>query len=414
MMEAYKKLQGLNHSLIKKIQRYYKDHPHDWYIRLHRAIGKDEDRKGEAMLIGTMVHKAFEVGPEFLDQIYCIADLKMNAKEYAVINSSEPLPIAYAKAFKSKSSEEVIRISKKHSQDVTLAETKVWNTVKRKAQAIRNKYDNALMNNGLSSDSVLIEHYIAQFKSITLSGEELIEKIKQCYAILASTVNYWFGGFIDNPNFEIYNEYIVSVPFTTINREGLKAINNAIDSVKEKIQEPVLLKGILDKLMINHTDKIIVVVDYKCYSGTIVEKVCEFDYDRQLGFYKFILTLLYPEYTIYTYICAINTNSYRTEVFETNALDEVLGVRWFPIDSPDKTVDLYRTLFEWETSFDLNNQGIESLKSCSDQNPAMKFVWQRHNPYTRLTILKSIELYNEYLEFTKQNEDGNKQKQFGA
>lgn len=78
-------------------------------------------------------------------------------------------------------------------------------------------------------------------------------------------------------------------------------------------------KAKLDRIIVDHQNKIIRLIDLKSTSGLLEYfniSVKRYKYHRQLAFYKTALEVLYPGYTIFPFIIAVETTNYgRARVF---------------------------------------------------------------------------------------------------
>jgi hypothetical protein len=91
--------------------------------------------------------------------------------------------------------------------------------------------------------------------------------------------------------------------------------------------EGVECKSMLDKVMINHTDKTIDLIDYKSYTGNFTRNYRSHNIYRQLAFYREALEYLYPDYTITCYIVAIDKDYKVADLIRIGNMDIFVGKR---------------------------------------------------------------------------------------
>lgn len=136
--------------------------------------------------------------------------------------------------------------------------------------------------------------------------------------------------------------------------------------------DKVLCKSLLDRVMFDHVNKKIILIDLKTTSGVYNFKhsVEEFDYYRQLAFYLCAITWYMLEvlnynvddYDLECYIIAIQTNgNYEVRVFDMFNEEELLN-RKNLISDTIKEISYHINSGNWEhTRAYYEHQGIEQL-----------------------------------------------------
>lgn len=129
--------------------------------------------------------------------------------------------------------------------------------------------------------------------------------------------------------------------------------------------------GLLDRVIIDHGMKKITLVDLKTTSSSVYlfqESYNRYDYDRQMAFYNDLLLKIYPEYSIDTYIVAVQTT------YTTHTTDcAVFKIESDEIEKGRKKYQRMLDRVSWHMSndvWDYPQEYYESIGLCQiNRNP---------------------------------------------
>lgn len=124
---------------------------------------------------------------------------------------------------------------------------------------------------------------------------------------------------------EAANEFIIGNGYGQY-EQAMQETEITFDITWETAHSPEVdlpIKAKLDRILFNHTDKTMLLIDLKTTAsplGKFDETFEKYNYYRQLAFYSFCLEQAYPEYTLLgSYIVAVQTNKeYPCEVFKVD------------------------------------------------------------------------------------------------
>lgn len=223
-------------------------------------------------------------------------------------------------------------------------------------------------------DNILIGSYQANYATKE-SDEKVLEKAKALYATLKTYANYL--RLKDVKTIISTNEFnkIKDMELSCRNHEAAKHLLFDLPHPLAKENEDsynefeilweyngVKCKSLIDRVVVDHTNKIIKLVDFKTTAKlfNFSESYNNFGYDRQLAFYTKALAykLKLEDYTFEHYIVACDTITHEAKVFKidsiqdaTEKIEELLDRAKWHIDN-----NQYEHSMEYYT-----NDGYETL-----------------------------------------------------
>jgi hypothetical protein len=126
------------------------------------------------------------------------------------------------------------------------------------------------------------------------------------------------------------------------------------------------MKSKLDRVLFNHTDMTMALVDLKTTRtpiGKFGDTIFKYNYHRQLAFYQLALKRAYPEYTFVTsYIVVVQTNKeYPVECFHID--DSLLDQGWEQMCALLDRVAYHTHIGNWGNSMETLMGGIINISS---------------------------------------------------
>jgi hypothetical protein len=187
---------------------------------------------------------------------------------------------------------------------------------------------------------------------LSKSRKELITTITQAIKSHKKANSLMFTDFLTNNNVKEFNEFPVfwSYPIS-VNDELLKC------------------KSLIDRLVVDHTNKKVTIVDLKTTStlGDITAQIDDRNYYRQLAFYRLAVQhsqIIPNDYEIEAYIVAVNTQDpfecrvyklseaeYQKQLLVINELMKEISWHWF-----SNQWDHSRTYYEGDGTENLNDE----------------------------------------------------------
>lgn len=294
--------------------------------------GKSENLKLPQLERGTMIHE-YILQPDEFWKDYIILDY-----EIPKVKQQKDFCEAYTNSLELIEDEKLLKAYRS-----SYSNTKSSEIALNEARELFNKYQDYIK--ALQSNK-------QQKKTISFADYNMLEKIKKNLEEHKAANTLLF----DVPTtYECHNEF-------HINWEATNGL-----------EKPVSCKSLLDRLMIDNTNKKIILIDLKTTSNVYDFKhsVEEFKYYRQLSFYIFAiawymqeeLNLNVDDYDLEVYIIAIQTNgNYEVRVFNMFNEEELLKSRDI-ITNALKEISYHISSNNWEhTRNYYKNNGIEELE----------------------------------------------------
>jgi len=187
---------------------------------------------------------------------------------------------------------------------------------------------------------------------LSKSRKELITTITQAIKSHKKANSLMFTDFLSNDNIKEFNEFPVFWNYPiSVNDELLKC------------------KSLIDRLVVDHTNKKVTIVDLKTTStlGDITVQIDDRNYYRQLAFYRLAVQhsqIIPNDYEIEAYIVAVNTQDpfecrvyklseaeYQKQLLVINELMKEISWHWFT-----NQWDYSRTYYEGDGTENLNDE----------------------------------------------------------
>jgi hypothetical protein len=168
---------------------------------------------------------------------------------------------------------------------------------------------------------------------VTPSEMKILKSIRDNLALKPDVEAWLLGNPIQSENVEIFNQLIL---------EDEVEIHAALEPVLVTL--PV--KGKMDRVIVDHTNKIIYLIDYKTTSSGVYnfnKSYSSYKYYRQTAFYKMLLEKKYSGYTVLSkMIVSETTFPYSTVLFEVDST-------WVTYGTQEIANILSRIAYHWHT-----------------------------------------------------------------
>lgn len=273
---SYYEIERVSNSLLGRVE---------WCLE----VGFDKFSVGEvkaspSLFIGSQVHEALETNGESLDKLVVfdeslIEDLTPTEKKFAKMKGDDVLK--YCSLYNNKDSRRLneLYLEKEFTDEYYKLYDKYVQPLVNKSFKYQLQYlgnDNKVVVNDID--------YITNAKNV-------LDTIKKCYYSI-----------IENEDFQ---ELTTIELFDDVEDIREKEFYYSINGVK--------CKSKLDRLIVNHTKKTIIHIDYKTYNGSIVKNFKKYNISRQFSLYDYVISTEW-DYKIHHYCIAVDTDYGKSDV----------------------------------------------------------------------------------------------------
>lgn len=298
-MEDYYKRDRVSNSLLSKFDFFKSKRILDRFNLMSKEATK-------AMDFGRILHICLDKGLCIEYNNTEIPEEFTNA-QVKIIKSAENIVDAYCEEY------ENVDIRKYRSEGIMTTKLKASIDLLKPYYDEYNENRDKIVSNG-NIEVTKADYYLIK---------ELCYAVDNCQEFADLQMNYFM-----NDDTEVINEMIIEWEF-----EGVEC------------------KSMLDKVMINHKDKVIDLIDYKSYTGNFTRNYRSHSIYRQLSFYRAALVFLYPDYEVDCYIVAIDKDYKIADLIKISNVDIFVGERGgfiLPYNNFDRVGNLRCTTVENE------------------------------------------------------------------
>lgn len=365
-MKEYFKAKAISNSLLSRVGFFFQEQMLDKFSNEH------EEKETLSMFMGSQIHKAIETGGKSLENLKvldttCFNETDENGKslitafEAKVLKSEDPYT-DYFNVYGNEAS----KIAKAAWDKPTLSakEAKCVQGVKDHITDILFKGSSYLNSRiGILEDDLILNEY-----KLTGGKETYISDPDKCKYIIESC----------------YNSVVMSSAHQDIIDRDL--FEECIEHFELEYYDQIdgyAVKGMFDRVIILPEQKRAVLIDYKTYGNSTIEKsILKYNYCRQLSWYLKLFEMWlrdnnFTGFTVDTYIVGISTDSYKITTVPLSIKALQASMYGGYIKPP-----MY-TIYTDEDEFDpfLNEADVEWLKlngiwSTTKNNQFKRFGWR--------------------------------------